>query len=197
GNKTLDPRVRELAGQAGVELPAGSDADRAGALLTALAERGAASIPVTVVIDGLDESAGPGQLADHLIVPVAGQRPPGLRLIVGTRPNLLPRLGRAHAVDLDDQEYFSERDLARYVQRMLVAGGPPPLSPPSRSVPAPVGARAAAEVARHAAPCFLPARPVSRTLLAVPEPVDITDPAWTARFPATAGEAFERDLQAR
>jgi hypothetical protein len=67
--------VTELAGQAGVELPAGSDAERAGALVTALAERGGAGIPLTIVIDGLDESASPGQLADHLIVPVAGPAP--------------------------------------------------------------------------------------------------------------------------
>jgi hypothetical protein len=196
-NKTVGTLVTELAGQAGVELPTGSDAERAGALVSALAERGGAGIPVTIVIDGLDESASPGQLADHLIVPVADQRPPGLRLIVGTRPNLLPRLGQAHVVDLDDQEYFSERDLAGYVQRMLVAAGTPSVSTPYQSVPDTVVAQAAAEVARRAAPSFLLARLVSRTLLAVPEPVDITDPTWTDRFPATAGEAFERDLQAR
>jgi WD40 repeat protein len=196
-NKTLGALVTELAGQAGVELPPGGDVERGGALITALAERGGAGVPVTIVIDGLDESVSPGQLADHLIVPVADQRPPGLRLIVGTRPNLLARLGRAHLVDLDDREYFSERDLAGYVRRMLVAAGTPSVSTPYQSVPDTVVAQVAAEVARRAAPSFLLARLVTRTLLAVPEPVDVTDPAWIDRFPATAGEAFERDLQAR
>jgi WD40 repeat protein len=196
-NKTLGALVAELAGQAGVELPGGSDPERAAALVTALAERGGAGIPVTIVIDGLDESPSAGQLADQLIVPVAGQRPPGLRLIVGTRPNLLPRLSPAHVIDLDDQEYFSERDLAGYVQRMLVAAGTPSVSTPYQSVAGTVVAQVAAEIARRAAPSFLLARLVSRTLLAAPEPVDMTDPTWTERFPATAGEAFERDLQAR
>jgi hypothetical protein len=80
---------------------------------------------------------------------------------------------------------------------MLVAAGTPAVSTPYQSVPATVVAQVAAEVARRAAPSFLLARLVSRTLLAAPEPADVTDPAWADRFPATAGEAFERDLQAR
>jgi WD40 repeat protein len=195
-NKTLGTLVTELAGQADVTLPAGSDPERAHALAGALASPGGSGTPVTILIDGLDEAASPGDIADQLIAPVAHERPPGLRLVVGTRPGLLGRLGPGHVVDLDDPRYFSEPDLAGYVERMLLAADSPTVATPYRSNPA-VASQVAAAVAQRAGRSFLLARLVTRTLLAAEVPVDPADPGWLGRFPPTAGEAFERDLQGR
>ena len=108
-------------------------------LVAALAAYGR---PVTVVVDGLDESAAPRQAAALLRRAAGDTADLGVRLLVGTRPgpqNKLPQaLGAGaarNAINLDDPGYLEKADLAEYVRRRLLMEGVPPDRLPARGTP--------------------------------------------------------------
>ena len=152
--------------------------------------------PLTVAIDAVDEALDPSGLVTGVLVPLVETGPAhGLRLLLGTRPHLLPALGMADsAVDLDDERYADPDSLFQYVLRGLEAGSPQsPYHCAAEDVVADV-AKAVAEAAGHS---FLVARIVSRTLLSRDQVPDPDDPLWRAGLPGTAAEAMHDDLQIR
>ncbi|MEV8625804.1 caspase family protein [Streptomyces sp. NPDC051079] len=183
-HQVLDDIVGRLA--AAADLTAALPAT----LLKALADR---KRPLRVVVDSLDE-AGPAddkaeaqRIAWDLLRPLAAI--PCVRLVVGTRRELLPYLGdRVRAVDLDSPQYADDTDTAEYVERILTDAGSP-------YEEAPDSARAIAEeVARRAGHCFLVARMVASALLRG-EPVDTSIPGWALSLPSDVGGAFEEYLR--
>ncbi|MFD7785204.1 caspase family protein [Streptomyces nojiriensis] len=163
-----------------------------GELLEALGRR---AQPLTVLIDALDEAATPGTLCGSVLRPLIEHSGGRLRLLLGTRPYLLPRLGigTADTIDLDDARYADPEALSVYAARNLLEAHP--ASPYRERLPAvrPV-AEAVARAARHS---FLIARLTAGTLAATPTIPDANDPAWRASLPRHAGDAMRQDLHQR
>ncbi|MFB7261448.1 caspase family protein [Streptomyces nojiriensis] len=163
-----------------------------GELLEALGRR---ARPLTVLIDALDEAATPGTLCSSVLRPLIEHSGGRLRLLLGTRPYLLPRLGigPADTVDLDDARYADPEALAVYAARNLLEAHR--ASPYRERLGAvqPV-AKAVAQAAGHS---FLIARLTAGTLAATPAIPDANDPAWRASLPRHAGDAMRRDLHQR
>ena len=223
-----DPGFRRLhppaSGDAVFELPAGAvdvavparDLD-ATQILQALAERmdidatdvdvdelvaglAAHGRPVTVVVDGLDESSGPRQAAAVLRRTAAAAADLGVRLLVGTRPGpqskLLQALGAGAArtaIDLDDHTYLEKADLAEYVRRRLLLEGVPADRLPARDTPYRghdrLAERVAAGVADRAYPSFLIAALTAVGLIRRGTVVDVEQPGWD-QFPTTVADAM-------
>ena len=171
------------------------------ALLQELSRRGQAnSQPIVIVIDALDE-AGSGTAAD-----AAGRGEPrriarellrpmseigGVRLLVGTRRELVSSLGPAVTVlDLDSSEYRVDEDAAGYVRKVLLATKEPGIPTPYRGNDelADVVSRG---VARRADGVFLIARMTARSLRYQDVPVDISKPGWVYGLPSEIGAAFD------
>ena len=67
---------------------------------------------------GPDRRSEPQVIARQLLRPLSSA--PGVRLVVGTRPDLLPALGsRVKRLQVDQPDYVSLDDLRDYVFRML------------------------------------------------------------------------------
>ena len=151
---------------------------------------------LVVVVDALDEAVAPAELADQLLNPIcaAAEVSSDLRLLIGTRRNLLDRLD-PHAVvlDLDTAPWLGPDDLANYVTQVLLAEGEKSVRTPYRSQHH-LARTVARAVAARAHPTFLIARIVARSLLAAGHTVDVTDPGWQQRFPDSVGQAFDIDL---
>ncbi|MCX4962386.1 caspase family protein [Streptomyces virginiae] len=163
-----------------------------GELLEALGRR---SQPLTVLIDALDEAATPGTLCGSVLRPLIEHSGGRIRLLLGTRPYLLPRLGTSPAdtIDLDARRYADPEALAVYAARNLLEAHP--ASPYREQLPA---VRPVAEAVAHAAGhSFLIARLTAGTLAATPDIPDANDPAWRASLPQHAGDAMRRDLHQR
>ncbi|GAA1401584.1 hypothetical protein GCM10009639_44060 [Kitasatospora putterlickiae] len=160
------------------------------ALLKALAGR---SRPLRIVIDSLDE-AGPADdkmearhIAWELLRPLAAV--PCVRLVVGTRRELVPYIGdQVPVVDLDSPEYAADTSTVEYVERILTDQGSPYQgnSGSARAI--------AEEVARRAGHCFLVARMVASALLRA-EPMNTSTPGWAESLPSDVGGAFEEYLR--
>ncbi|MBM9506904.1 hypothetical protein [Actinacidiphila acididurans] len=169
--------------------------------------------PFTLLIDALDEAADPHELITFLLRPLLaagtdGHGPP-VRMLLGTRPHLLPLLepggeqalyGRAtgwprpHVIDLGDERYADPDGLLRYTIRCLLDGH---RASPYRLVP-PAHARAAAQaVVRAAAGSFLVARIVAGTLAARDTAADPADARWVRSLPSMVGPAMQADLDSR
>lgn len=183
-HQTLEALVGRLAAAADVR------AATPVVLLAALADR---ERPFRVVVDSLDE-AGPGgdkaearRIAWELLRPLAAVG--CVRLVVGSRRELLPHLGdRVPVIDLDDDAYTEDTDTAAYVEKILCDAGARYAHSPD------IARRIAREVARRAERCFLVARMTASALLRGPV-VDITVPGWTEEIPSDVGGAFETYLQ--
>ncbi|WP_438487488.1 caspase family protein [Streptomyces sp. S186] len=160
------------------------------ALLKALADR---DRPLRIVVDSLDEAGPAGdrtearRIAWELLRPLGAV--PCVRLLVGTRRELLPYIGdQVRVVDLDSAEYVDDTSTAEYVERILTDTGSPYEGMPEST-------RAIAEeVARRAGHCFLVARMVASALLRG-EPLDTRVPGWAESLPSDVGGAFEAYLQ--
>ncbi len=135
--KTALEVAEEIARAASAPLP-GEPGDLAPAIRDLLDQRGGARF--NVVVDALDEAAGPDQariIIEKLVLPLAETcAGAGAQVIVGTRRrddggDLLGRFGAAlAAIDLDDPGYFAEPDLAAYALACLqLAGDERPGSP--------------------------------------------------------------------
>ncbi|WP_030206793.1 caspase family protein [Streptomyces sp. NRRL S-87] len=185
-HQTLDALVGRLAAAADVHAATPS------ALFEALAGR---RRPLRIVVDSLDE-AGPGgdraearRIAWDLLRPLAGV--PCVRLLVGSRRELLPHLGdRVPLIDLDEGTYADDTDTAEYVEKVISDTGAPYADLPD------LARRVAAEVARRAGRCFLVARMTASALLRG-RPADTSVPGWAEQLPSDVGGAFEAYLRRR
>ncbi|MBP0449197.1 caspase family protein [Kitasatospora sp. RG8] len=168
-------------------------AETVGELLDALGRR---PWPLTVLVDALDEAATPETLCTTILRPLIEHAQGRIRLLLGTRPNLLPRLGvrPEQVVNLDDDRYADPEAITAYAARTLLEAS---RTSPYRRHPQALQPVAEA-VARAAGNSFLIARIAAGTLAAaeavVPDP---DDPAWQATLPRHAGDAMREDLQQR
>lgn len=171
-------------------------ADSVGALVTEL-KRLNRPRPFTAIIDGLDEAATPESLCTdvlrHLVRHACGH----LRLLLGTRPYLVERLGAkpGETVDLDSERYADPEALQAYTARMLFESRP---GSPYRLAAAGVVLGVATAVAEAAGTSFLVARIVSGTLAAAEQVVaNPQDPEWRRSLPRYADQAMVDDLERR
>ncbi|MEU6061011.1 hypothetical protein [Streptomyces sp. NPDC047097] len=153
----------------------------------------ACSPPAAPPSGSLDE-AGPaddrteaGRIAWELLRPLGGVE--CVRLVVGSRRELLPHLGeRLATVDLDSTAYADDTSTAEYVRRVLAD-----LPSPYSGRPAEAEA-VATEVARRSGRCFLVAR-MTATALLRGELVDTSVPGWADDLPSDGGGAFDAYLR--
>ncbi|MFI1414968.1 caspase family protein [Streptomyces sp. NPDC020707] len=163
--------------------------------------------PFTVLIDALDEAATPATLCSQIVRPLIEHARGRIRLLLGTRPYLLDRLGLSNrsthrgspVIDLDSPRYTDRQALLSYTIRNLVQSHAtsPYRRQPYRSRPERL--RPIAHAVAHAAgDSFLVARIAAYTLAsadtAVPNPHDAR---WRANLPRHAGQAMRDDLTRR
>ncbi|MFD8331320.1 caspase family protein [Streptomyces solisilvae] len=177
----------------GISAAARTDADTPGSLLEALSGR---SVPLTVLIDALDEAGDPEHLVRRLLRPLVDHACGRLRLLVGTRPHLLKDLGlqRESSIDLDAPRYADLDALTGYAARGLLDSA---ADSPYRRQPAPALRAVARAVAEASEPSFLVARITSGTLAADPAVPDPRDPVWRRSLPRLPSDAMRQDLEAR
>jgi WD40 repeat protein len=193
-HKLLPQVVQQLASELD------TSADGPGELLREVSLRARDGASVVIVVDALDEAGSgtaadaggkgePRRIARELLRPLS--EVPGVRLLVGTRHELVPSLGSAMEIlDLDDHKYLGGHDIAGYVTKVLLAENEPDVITPyrgRRELARTVGAA----VADRAAGVFLVARMTARGLRAAESPVDVTRPGWQDDLPSEIGEAFE------
>ncbi|WP_338687565.1 caspase family protein [Streptomyces acidiscabies] len=199
-HKRLDEIVERIAVHLGI------DVDGTAALLQELTRRGRAGSPTVIVVDAVDEAGSdtaadagghgePRRITRELLRPLS--EIPGVRLLVGTRPELVGPLGATfHPIDLDRPGYRAERtDVAGYVTKMLLAEEEPQVPSPyrdrpalarrsrSRSPPRPPGC--SSTPGPRPAPCALTAPPSTSTAPAGPT----ICPARSARRSTTTSPA--------
>ena len=190
----LDPTQILQALAAGVDCDA-TDVD---ALVARLAAHGR---PVTLVVDGLDESTRPSRAAAVLRRAAGDTADLGVRLLVGTRPGpqtkLLQTLGASaarNAIDLDDTTYLEKNDLAEYVRRRLLLEGVPPDRLRAHDTPYRdrdrLAERVAERVANRAYPSFLIAALTAVGLIRSGTVVDVDVDGWD-QFPTTVADAMD------
>ncbi|WP_432099298.1 caspase family protein [Streptomyces sp. WAC 04229] len=176
-------------------------ADTVGELLGALEDRSDGR-PFTALIDALDEAATPDTLCSQVLRPLIDHSDGRIRLLLGTRPYLLNRLGarrdnavgHCQVIDLDDPQYADPQALTAYTVRTLLESH---RDSPYRGCPD-VLRPVAEAVAAAAGTSFLVARITAGTLAADAEVVpDPEDRAWQDGLPRHAGEAMRDDLAGR
>ena len=146
--------------------------------------------PRRVVVDALDEAAEPAAIATQLLQPL--NEIESVKLLVGTRADLLNALHGAEVIDIDRPEYAEHNDIAQYVKARL-------LRAEERGAPTPYAGkkalanRVAAAVAKKAYPNFFVARLIVEDLLLRPRPVNPDSPANMA-FPTRVASAFNTYL---
>ncbi|MEW2623269.1 caspase family protein [Streptomyces sp. NPDC048106] len=183
----------EAAVLAGIAAAAGSGAQSVGALIEHLHRW---PEPVTVAVDALDEAAAPEELVATVLRPLldygGGTR---FRLLLGTRPDLLPLLARhTTAVDLDAPAFRDPQAVRAHVADGLRAA---PEDSPFRHADADTSAAIAEAVAEAAGRSFLVARLITQSLVASPTLPDPADAKWRATLPRLPGDAMRGDLEHR
>lgn len=174
--------------------------DGPGQLLREVSLRARQDKRIVIVLDALDEAGSgtaadsggkgePRRIARELVRPLSEM--PGVRLLVGTRRELIGSLGTSMQVlDLDDPAYLGNNDIACYVAKVLLAENEPERPTPYRDRPE--LARLMGEaVAARAAGVFLVARITARSLRSADTPVDVSKADWQDELPREIGEAFE------
>jgi hypothetical protein len=146
--------------------------------------------PLRIVVDALDEAAEPAAIARQLLQPLNEME--SVKLLVGTRVNLLDALRGAEVLDIDTPEHADQRDIARYVEARLLRADEAGKSTPYRGKDETVE-RVAAAVAEQAYPNFLIARLVVEDLLLRGRVADPDSPADMA-FPNRVASAFDAYL---
>ena len=157
--------------------------------------------PGVIVVDALDKAGDPRGLVKFL----RKLADAGIRLILGTRKNLLNVLQEGvlpkqrRTIDLDVPEFLGPDDIRDYVTRVLLStgngtghaiGGVRSRSPsPYRDKPA-LAAQVAAAVARAAGSNFLIAQLHAFALAGEDEPVDVTKAGWFDEFANSADAAM-------
>ncbi len=186
-DRTLSDVVQLVAGAAGLALvePA--------TVIAALAASG--PVRFTIVVDALDEAAAPKEIARRFLTPLCAAQIAGVRLLIGTRRELLPALGsRSRVIDLDDARYLDVSDIVGYAEKVLRAGESPTSHGPYHHNVR-LARQVASAVATRAYPTFLIARIVSRSLAERDTPVDIGRRDWRTNLPATVGDALDEYLE--
>jgi S1-C subfamily serine protease len=166
------------------------DAQTPSEVVSALVRRKADAQPPTIVLDALDETGNPAGIASSLLRPLA--REGAANLLIGVRsteyedsPIELLR-GVARELDLDGQ-FSDPSDLAVYVSRVLHESGPSGYrDDPERT------AELAERVAQRAAPSFLVAQLVCRSLCEQ----DVVLGAMPEAFPDDVGAAMREYIRA-
>jgi WD domain, G-beta repeat len=149
------------------------------------------AVPVTVVVDAVDEAAGAEELAGVL---ARLAQTGGVRLLIGVRRHLVDRLVSIdQALDLDDPAYLVIDDVVAYVRRCLLLDADPDASTPYRGQHE-LADRVAEAVAARAGGSFLVAQLVSLALVNAGQTVDVGEPGWRQRFPREVGEAMRAYL---
>ncbi len=152
---------------------------------------------LVLVVDALDEAVEPPLIARELLMPLTGQS--HVWLLIGSRPDGPPhrsglrvqRLGsNVVEFDLNQPQYLGQDDMARYVERCLLAVQEPSRSTPYRDHPD-LARTVAKAVARRAGTVFLIAQVVSRTLRDAEVPVDVRVPGWHTQFATNITQAFD------
>ena len=174
-----------------------------GELLEALdARRRDHKQPFTALIDALDEAATPDTLCTRILRPLTENSNGRIRLLLGTRPYLLNRLGipprhqpdDERIIDLDHPRYADPQALRAYTVRNLLEAHrtSPYRRHPDAALPV------ALAVAAAAGTSFLVARITAGTLAAADHVVpDPEDRQWQAGLPRLPGQAMSEDLTRR
>lgn len=151
-----------------------------------------------IVVDALDEANDMERIVAQLLRPLAELQ--HVFLLVGTRPDSSGQgpkfraLGEsAVEVDLDAPHYIGADDVARYVERRLLATEEPGRATPYRESPA-LAQKVAQEVSGRAKNVFLVAHTAVFALLANPRVVDVSEPGWIDRLPTGLDDAFAQFL---
>jgi hypothetical protein len=172
-----------------------------GQLLASLTGRGT---PIVVIVDAVDEAishrteqaSGLFPVVDQTLAPLIraiGRTP--LRLLLGTRRNLLPALGQPTTlVDLDTDRYADPDSVRRYARSCLIQLADDSLY---RHQPAGYLDAVADAIAHAAGNSFLVALITARSLALRPDLVDPNDPVWRAALPRVAADAMRADLDGR
>lgn len=191
-HKLLPEIVERIASDLGLT------ADSPGQLLRAVSQRTSERGCVVIVVDALDEAGAgadsggkhePRRIARELLRPLSEIS--GVRLLVGTRRELVGNLGTAMKVlDLDDPAYLGDNDMAGYVSKVLLAENEPEVRTPYRGN-AELARQVGEAVSRRASGLFLVARMTARGLRSADTPVDVTAPGWQDKLPSEIGQAFE------
>lgn len=198
-------RLEEIVERVSAALGGRATTPSAAGLLQELAQRAqTADRPLLVVIDALDEAGSgttadiqgrgePRRIARELLRPMA--EIPGVRLLVGTRRELVKALGSATSVlDLDEYPADTREDIRHYVEQMLLATDEENVRTPYQGKPE-LAARVARGVAERASEVFLVARLTARSLRRDATPIDVTRPGWERTLPSAVGEAFDDYLE--
>jgi WD40 repeat protein len=175
------------------------DADGPASLLQELSRRERSEPPVVIVVDALDEAGSgtavdaggrgePRRIARELLRPMG--EIPAVRLLVGTRRELLTSLGTTFTtLDLDLPIYRTDEDVAGYVRQVLLAANEPEIPTPYRGQ-VELAQRIGEGVARRASGVFLVARMTARSLRSAPL-IDTTETGWVERLPSEIGAALD------
>ena len=166
-------------------------AETAGQFLTAMRNR-----RLVAIIDAVDESVDPHDLVERLLRPLADTAAPrGLRLLLGSRRNLLDPLGPdASPLDLDAEMYADPASVHRYAERCLRESR---VDSPYSTAAQTLTSAVASAVAEAAGRSFLVALIVSRTLASQDKLADPGNLLWRESLPSTAAEAMQQDLETR
>ncbi|WP_196054565.1 hypothetical protein [Nocardia aurantiaca] len=148
--------------------------------------------PAVVVIDALDEAAQPRELVRELLIPlIRNNIRPGIRLVLGTRRELLPFLRASNLrIDLDNAEYFSSDEVSAYITSYLLGESDPTADTPYRGR-IELAKAIGHEAADRAGNSFLIAQLVALDLI---QRDDVIDPYSVGAFPSTVADAMERYL---
>jgi WD40 repeat protein len=189
-NLTDDDVLRALSAAAGIH------ATTVGELHEALQNRGR---PFTALIDALDEAATPTTLCSRVLRPLIDHADGRIRLLLGTRPYLLDRLGISKdqrdfggpVIDLDHFLYADPQGLRTYAARNLLEAH---RASPYRDNLEALGPVADA-ITEAAGTSFLVARITAGTLAAADHTVpDPYDRVWRATLPKLPSDAMRNDL---
>jgi WD40 repeat protein len=203
GNLTVGQVLAGLAAAAGIEDldpdPAAFDLSLA-RLLAALADR---DLPLTAMIDSLDETTDPPGMVGRLLRPLIERGKGMIRLLLGTRRHVCDRLGPAWprsclVVDLDAAHYADPDSLTEVVRRTLRHGLPDQGAPsPFATCPPEILDDVTAAIAAAAGRSFFVASILAAAQVARPALPDPASLAWQAGLPREAGQAMQLDLEAR
>ena len=181
--------VAQIAGALNLSAPGPAE------LVEALARRPDKTV---IVVDALDEADDKEQIVARLLRPLAALSQ--IFLLIGTRPDSSEHGLRFHAlgestveIDLDQPRYIGADDVARYVERRLLATEEPGRATPYRASPE-VAHTVALAVSERAKNVFLIAHTAVLALLARPSIVDISEPGWIDRLPTGLDDAFAQFL---
>jgi WD40 repeat protein len=151
-----------------------------------------------IIVDALDEADDKEQIVSRLLSKLVGL--PKVFLLIGTRPDSSQPGQRFRGldespveIDLDDPRYIGADDVARYVERRLLAAEEPRRETPYRRVPE-VARVVAGAVAQRAKNVFLVAHTAVIALLAERSVIDVNQPGWDQRLPTGLDGAFDSFL---